>query len=64
MRDGVCARDLLGRAEDDFAQAERATIRRALMRNNGNVSAAAKSLDISRATIKRKLNRYGLKRKP
>jgi transcriptional regulator of acetoin/glycerol metabolism len=64
MRDGVCARDLLGRVEDDFAQAERATIRRALMRNNGNVSAAAKSLDISRATIKRKLNQYGLKRKP
>lgn len=64
LREGVCARDLLSREEDDFVHAERATIRRALIRNNGNVSAAARSLDISRATMKRKLNRYGLKKKP
>lgn len=64
LRSGVCARAVLGCDGDDIAHAERAALRRALMRNNGNVSAAAKSLDISRATMNRKLNRYGLNRKP
>lgn len=64
LHDGICARDVLGGGEDDLAGAERPVIRRALARNNGNVSAAARMLGISRATMKRKLYHYGLKRKP
>ena len=48
-------------AETDLEDAERGAIRRALSKNSGNVSAAARTLGISRATLHRKLNRLGLK---
>lgn len=57
------AADLLGdRAagpSDDLNQSERAVLQRALARTGGNISAAAASLGISRATLHRKLK--GLK---
>jgi transcriptional regulator of acetoin/glycerol metabolism len=50
--------DLLGGMGDDgFDKAERAVITRALARSKGNVSAAARGLGISRATLNRKLHR-------
>ncbi|CAN5339971.1 helix-turn-helix domain-containing protein [soil metagenome] len=55
------AADLLGRpAETDLMEAERGAVRRALARSGGNVSAAARALGLSRATLHRKLNRLGL----
>ena len=42
---------------DDFAEAERGAIQRALSRTQGNVSAAARLLGISRATLHRKIAR-------
>ena len=42
--------------------AERAALHRALVRSNGNVSKAAKDLDISRATLHRKRKQLGLHR--
>lgn len=56
--------DLLPRdtAPDSLAGAERGVIQRALSRAGGNVSAAAKLLGISRATLHRKLVRLGLAR--
>ncbi len=44
----------------DFADAERGTIRRALARADGNVSAAARALGVSRATLYRKMEKLGL----
>lgn len=44
--------------EDDLAGAEQAVLRRALARAGGNVSAAARTLGISRATLHRKLSRH------
>ena len=57
------ASELLGdqRAED-LTDAERGVLQRALARVGGNVSAAAKLLGISRATMHRKLNKAGLER--
>ena len=43
-------------------QAERAAVQRALARSDGNVSAAAEALGISRATLHRKLRRLDLHR--
>jgi transcriptional regulator of acetoin/glycerol metabolism len=43
--------------------AERAVLHRALVRSNGNVSKAAKDLDISRATLHRRLKQLGLHRR-
>jgi transcriptional regulator of acetoin/glycerol metabolism len=57
------AADLLGgAARDDAAliEAERGALRRALARADGNVSAAARLLGVSRATLHRKLQRFGL----
>jgi transcriptional regulator of acetoin/glycerol metabolism len=59
------AADLLGGAASpagDLDQAERAAVQRALARSNGNVSAAAEALGISRATLHRKLRRLDLQR--
>jgi transcriptional regulator of acetoin/glycerol metabolism len=59
------ASDLLGignAATGDLAQAERAVLQRAVMKAGGNVSAAAQDLGISRATLHRKLARFGIQR--
>jgi len=45
----------------DLRQAERAILERALAACGGNVSAAARRLGISRATLHRKLARFGLR---
>ena len=47
--------------EDDVETAERAVLHRALARSGGNISKAAKLLDMSRATLHRKICRFGLK---
>jgi transcriptional regulator of acetoin/glycerol metabolism len=62
----IPAADLIGEARaasDDIALAERAALHRALVRSNGNVSKAAKDLDMSRATLHRKLKQLGLHRR-
>ena len=59
------ASDLIGRVgvrHDDFETAERAVLQRALARAGGNVSKAAKDLDMSRATLHRKMKQLGLQR--
>ncbi|MGD0184322.1 MAG: helix-turn-helix domain-containing protein [Roseiarcus sp.] len=59
------AADLIGRAKaesDDMTAAERAVLQRALARSGGNVSKAAKDLNMSRATLHRKLNQFGVRR--
>jgi len=45
---------------DDLTMAERGVVQRALSRAQGNVSAAARLLGISRATLHRKIARFGL----
>ena len=58
------AADLIGRAKaesDDMGAAERAVLQRALARSSGNVSRAAKDLNMSRATLHRKMNQLGLR---
>ncbi|MGX1011930.1 transcriptional regulator of acetoin/glycerol metabolism [Bradyrhizobium japonicum] len=59
----VPAADLLGGepAHDQLAGGQRAVLQRALLRAGGNVSAAAKALGVSRATLHRKLKRFELK---
>jgi transcriptional regulator of acetoin/glycerol metabolism len=62
----IPAADLIGEARaasDDIVMAERAALHRALVRSNGNVSRAARDLDISRATLHRKLKQLGLHRR-
>jgi len=57
--------DIVGgqdRAAEDLEEAERGALHRALARADGNVSAAAQRLGISRATLHRKLNRFGIRR--
>ncbi|MGY3035776.1 transcriptional regulator of acetoin/glycerol metabolism [Bradyrhizobium sp. USDA 4354] len=56
------AADLLGgdTAHDHLAGGQRAVLQRALLRASGNVSAAAKALGVSRATLHRKLKRFEL----
>ena len=49
-----------GSVEADLMEAERGAVRRALALNGGNVSAAARTLGVSRATLHRKLHRLGL----
>jgi transcriptional regulator of acetoin/glycerol metabolism len=44
----------------ELEEAERGAVRRALSRAGGNVSAAARALGVSRATLHRKLNRLGV----
>ncbi|NGO62636.1 sigma-54-dependent Fis family transcriptional regulator [Rhizobium daejeonense] len=61
---GIPAADALsedrGEASSDLDDAERAALRRALSRTNGNVSQAAQVLGISRATLHRKMKRFSL----
>lgn len=50
--------DLLGiECRNSLEEAERAVLTRALVRSSGNVSAAARALGISRATLHRKLDK-------
>jgi transcriptional regulator of acetoin/glycerol metabolism len=51
-----------GFGAEAFADAERAVLQRALIRAEGNVSAAAHVLGISRATLHRKLARFAINR--
>ena len=53
-------RESRGDAGSDLDDAERAALRRALSRTNGNVSQAAQILGISRATLHRKMKRFSL----
>jgi transcriptional regulator of acetoin/glycerol metabolism len=58
------ARDLIGGGQGDddrIEAAERAVLQRALARSGGNVSKAAKDLDVSRSTLHRKMNQLGLR---
>ena len=61
---GIPASDALDESKpddrQDLVEAERAALRRALSRANGNVSQAAIALGMSRATLHRKMNRFGL----
>jgi transcriptional regulator of acetoin/glycerol metabolism len=50
----------VGGSGEELVEAERGAVRRALARADGNVSAAARALGVSRATLHRKLNRLGL----
>src|SRR5262249_54355026 len=47
---------------DDMVAAERSVLQRALVRSGGNISKAARDLDMSRATLHRKLKQLGLNR--
>ncbi|TIL95010.1 MAG: sigma-54-dependent Fis family transcriptional regulator [Mesorhizobium sp.] len=65
LRKALPAADLLGGARkvtEVLAEAERGALQRVLARTDGNVSAAAAALGISRATLHRKLNRLDLHR--
>ncbi len=60
---GIPAQLVLAPQQEDrenLERAERSVLQRALARCGGNVSAAAKTLGISRATLHRKLHRTGL----
>ncbi|MCX5571412.1 helix-turn-helix domain-containing protein [Kaistia nematophila] len=56
--------DVAGEARfgDELRHAERAILERALQRSGGNVTAAARQLGVSRATLHRKLGKLGLER--
>jgi transcriptional regulator of acetoin/glycerol metabolism len=58
----LAANDVLaeGRGGDALAEAERGAVRRAIAQADGNVSAAARALGVSRATLYRKMQRLGL----
>jgi transcriptional regulator of acetoin/glycerol metabolism len=65
LRKSLPAADLLGTAGkgiESLAVAERGVLQRALARADGNVTAAAEALGMSRATFYRKLNRLDLHR--
>jgi len=59
----VPAADLLGGhdAIEHLGDVQRSVLQRALLRAEGNVSAAAKALGVSRATLHRKLKRFDLR---
>ena len=59
---GVVASDLIDMQCDTPGVAECGVLRRALVRNRGNVTAAARELSISLATMKRKIRQHGLDR--
>ena len=57
------AADLLGGPDaiEHLGDVQRSVLQRALLRAEGNVSAAAKALGVSRATFHRKLKRFDLR---
>ncbi|MGW9330727.1 GAF domain-containing protein [Bosea sp. NPDC055594] len=69
-RDGLTGRPFPSSEEDlcetrfgeELKNAERGILERALFRSGGNVTAAARELRVSRATLHRKLNRLGIER--
>ena len=65
LRKSLPAADLLGtprKGTENLAAAERGVLQRALARTDGNVTAAAGALGMSRATFYRKLQRLELNR--
>jgi transcriptional regulator of acetoin/glycerol metabolism len=65
LQKALPAAEVLGmskRLTENLAMAERAVLQRALVRAEGNVKAAAKSLGMSRATLYRKMRRLDLHR--
>ena len=65
FRKAIPASQLLPAAQmrrDDFSDAERSVVQRALARAGGKVAVAARELGISRATLHRKLARLGVRR--
>ncbi|MEW7007421.1 GAF domain-containing protein [Lentilitoribacter sp. EG35] len=59
----MAARDIFGGSDDKleaFDRAQRAAMVRALTRSSGNVSQAARALNIGRATMYRRMKRFGL----
>jgi transcriptional regulator of acetoin/glycerol metabolism len=65
MQKSLPAADLLGtpgKGSENLAAAERGVLQRALVRADGNVTAAAGALGMSRATLYRKLRRLDLHR--
>ena len=63
---GASASDLMagpeGAGRSDLVEAERGAVKRALSRSGGSVSAAARELGVSRATLHRKMKRLDLHR--
>jgi transcriptional regulator of acetoin/glycerol metabolism len=57
---GVVADDLFAQSVDTLSGAEYSVLRRWLIRNGGNVTASGRDLNISPATIKRKIRAHGL----
>jgi transcriptional regulator of acetoin/glycerol metabolism len=51
----------MGETGADLERAERGALRRALASSGGNVSAAARALGISRATLHRKMRSLGIR---
>lgn len=60
---GVIAGDLFAQSLDTLKGAEYSVLRRWLIRNGGNVTASARNLNISHATIKRKITTHRLDRR-
>ncbi|MEJ2409303.1 MAG: helix-turn-helix domain-containing protein [Novosphingobium sp.] len=52
--------DVMGQGSTGFEDGERAVLRQALARSNGNVAAAARLLGIGRATMYRRMDRAGM----
>jgi transcriptional regulator of acetoin/glycerol metabolism len=57
-------RDVLGEGALGLTGAERSVIVRALTRNGGNASAAARELGIGRATLYRRMKALGIETSP
>ena len=61
---GIVASDLVEMQADTLDSAEYGVLRRSLLRNRGNVTAAARELSVSHATMKRKIRQHRLGRRP
>ena len=59
--DRPCVALLGGAVPEHFCDVQRGMLQRALLRNQGNVSAAARALGVDPSTLYRKRERYGLK---
>ena len=61
---GIVASDLVEMQADTLDSAEYGVLRRSLLRSRGNVTAAARELSVSHATMKRKIRQHRLGRRP